>query len=85
MIERRPFTSGDLALDNREKTLAFFMGLNIQLDELYGAVNGSWPRPLMPPATASSPGIMGTFTWDANYLYICTAANTWKRAPISSL
>lgn len=35
-----------------------------------------------PPATATSTGLVGSIAWDANYIYVCTAANTWKRASI---
>lgn len=31
------------------------------------------------PATSSSAGNQGEICWDANYLYICTATNTWRR------
>lgn len=31
------------------------------------------------PASASATGAAGTLTWDSTYLYICTAANTWRR------
>lgn len=36
------------------------------------------------PATAADPGVAGQFTWDASYLYVCTAANTWKRAALAT-
>lgn len=31
------------------------------------------------PASASATGTKGDMCWDANYLYICTATNTWRR------
>jgi len=37
-----------------------------------------------PPATATSPGTAGTITWDSDWIYICTATNTWKRVGIST-
>lgn len=37
-----------------------------------------------PPATSSSTGTAGTVTWDSDHLYVCTATNTWKRAPLAS-
>ena len=37
-----------------------------------------------PPASASATGITGDITWDANYIYICTAVNTWKRVAIAT-
>jgi hypothetical protein len=36
------------------------------------------------PATASATGVTGTVAWDADYVYICTATDTWKRVAIST-
>ena len=36
------------------------------------------------PATASSTGTAGDIRYDASYIYVCTATNTWKRAAIST-
>jgi len=36
------------------------------------------------PASAGATGTTGTIVWDADYIYICTATNTWKRAAIAS-
>lgn len=36
------------------------------------------------PASASATGAAGTIVWDANYIYVCTAANTWKRVAIAT-
>ena len=36
------------------------------------------------PASASATGTAGMIRYDANYIYICVAANTWKRAAIST-
>jgi hypothetical protein len=36
------------------------------------------------PATASSSGAVGEWAADSSYLYICTATNAWKRAPLST-
>jgi len=33
--------------------------------------------------TSGGTGTAGMFTWDASYLYICTATNTWKRVAIT--
>jgi len=40
--------------------------------------------PSSPPSTSTSTGISGAITWDANYIYICTTTNTWKRMPLST-
>ena len=36
------------------------------------------------PATAASTGTTGQIAYDASYVYICTATNTWKRAAIAT-
>lgn len=36
------------------------------------------------PASASATGTTGTVAWDANYLYVCTATDTWKRAALAT-
>ena len=36
------------------------------------------------PATASSTGTAGDIRYDADYVYVCTATNTWKRAALTT-
>lgn len=36
------------------------------------------------PASSSATGTAGTIAWDASYIYICTATNTWKRVAIAT-
>lgn len=36
------------------------------------------------PATAGAAGTAGDVCWDADYIYVCVAANTWKRAAIAT-
>jgi hypothetical protein len=36
------------------------------------------------PSSASADGYAGEICYDANYIYVCTAANTWKRIALSS-
>lgn len=36
------------------------------------------------PATSVSAGVAGQITYDANFLYICIATNTWKRLPLNA-
>jgi hypothetical protein len=36
------------------------------------------------PASAAAAGNAGDICWDANYIYVCTATNTWKRIAIST-
>lgn len=41
------------------------------------------PAPTVPP-TATSTGAVGQIAWDANYIYVCIATNSWKRTPITT-
>jgi FKBP-type peptidyl-prolyl cis-trans isomerase FkpA len=34
---------------------------------------------------ASSSGDTGQISWDADYIYVCVAPDTWKRAPLSDI
>lgn len=36
------------------------------------------------PATSGATGTAGDIRYDADYIYVCTAANTWKRAAIAT-
>lgn len=36
------------------------------------------------PSSASDTGTAGTITWDTNYIYVCTATDTWKRVAIAT-
>ena len=31
------------------------------------------------PATPTSVGVAGDIAWDADYIYLCVATNTWAR------
>lgn len=42
------------------------------------------PIPYGTPASASADGTTGTIQWDANYIYVCVATDTWKRVAIST-
>src|SRR5208337_869657 len=35
------------------------------------------------PATLTSPGQIGDMALDSNFLYVCTATNTWSRTALS--
>ena len=37
-----------------------------------------------PPASATDDGTEGDLAIDSDYLYVCTASNTWKRAALTS-
>jgi hypothetical protein len=36
------------------------------------------------PASATATGVLGEIRYDANYMYVCTATNTWKRSALTT-
>lgn len=36
------------------------------------------------PVNANDNGAFGTVCWDADYIYVCVATNTWKRTPLTT-
>lgn len=40
--------------------------------------------PTQTPASSGATGTTGTITWDASFIYVCTATNTWKRAALAT-
>ena len=56
-----------------------FTKVNTNFTELYTAL-GTVPNGTK---TATATGTAGQITWDANYIYICTATDTWKRAALT--
>lgn len=36
------------------------------------------------PAAATDPGVAGDIRFDSGYVYVCVAADTWKRAALST-
>lgn len=56
-----------------------FNKANQNFTELY---NGF--QPTSTPANSSATGTTGTVVWDADYIYVCTATNTWKRVAIAT-
>jgi hypothetical protein len=57
--------------------------LDTTLNSLYSRVDKLEERiTARTPATATAEGIPGQVCWDANFVYVCVAKNTWKRAAI---
>jgi murein DD-endopeptidase MepM/ murein hydrolase activator NlpD len=36
------------------------------------------------PASAAAAGFVGEIAWDADFIYVCTATDTWKRVAIAT-
>jgi hypothetical protein len=49
-----------------------------------GQINGLGAVQSGTPASAAATGTAGQIRWDAGYIYVCTATNTWKRVAIST-
>lgn len=47
-------------------------------------VSTLYQETLTTPASSSAACAAGQFTDDANFHYVCTSTNTWKRAALSS-
>ncbi|HKW09278.1 MAG TPA: hypothetical protein VJO33_02800, partial [Gemmatimonadaceae bacterium] len=45
---------------------------------------GLWLTTPFTPATSAAAGTKGQFAWDANFLYICVATNSWRRSTLFS-
>ena len=68
--------SGTLALGTQQLTF----GGNLLAD---GATGYTFVKS-QTHASSSDTGVQSAISWDANYLYICVAANTWRRIAHSS-
>jgi len=47
-------------------------------------INGNLEIKTKTPATSAAAGTVGEIAWDADYIYIATATNTWKRVAIAT-
>ena len=47
------------------------------------AANGL-KQALTTPASAAAAGVEGTIVWDAGFIYVCTATDTWERVAIAT-
>lgn len=75
----RPLSSGGHPIVDEFGNLKYASGAVLGWDSGMLAMGLS-----APPATSSAFGQPGMITWDAGYLYVCTAANEWKRLALSS-
>ena len=79
-------SGGDQLLNVDETTDDLLQVINADNTVLFQVsnTNGVMIGPSDPPASATATGVAGQVTWDASYIYICTAANTWKRVAIAT-
>jgi hypothetical protein len=83
----------DISLNNTVsgQTSAFFINAQQQFTGIYNNspkatldVNGTIRTPLRTPASSTAPGVAGEICWNAQYVYVCVAANSWKRVILSA-
>lgn len=72
-------TSSDVSYDNTESGIVS-TNVKAAIDEL----SSSKVSLVAAPASAIAPGTAGQIAYDANYIYICIADNTWKRISVNS-
>lgn len=73
-------TSISWSLPNTAGTVGQFLTTN-------GSGQMQWSASLASstaPTTAGSAGTAGQIAYDSNYIYVCVATNTWKRASLAS-
>ena len=69
---------------NGQLTINTVTGGNLQVNETGVYTTGSFRVNLATPSSSSAPCTAGQIGADAKYIYVCVAANTWKRTALSS-
>jgi hypothetical protein len=69
---------------NGQLTINTVTGGNLQVNANGVYTTGSFHVNLATPASSSAPCTAGQIGADAKYIYVCVAANTWKRSALSS-
>jgi len=71
--------------DNYINTSGLFgIGTNLPTEKLDVNSDAIRIRSSQTPASAAATGTVGMICWDASYIYVCIATNTWKRAAIAT-
>jgi len=74
---------GDISLDN-DGTTDFVVFGSSSADTKFKFEGGKFVVESAPPTTAGDAGRPGMITWDAGYIYVCVAEDTWKRAALTT-
>ncbi|HEY9138439.1 MAG TPA: hypothetical protein VIM67_09215 [Terriglobus sp.] len=78
-------SGNQLAMNNGSSTMSYGGGRFIFNNPVSStAATGGFIASLYTPASSSATCAAGTVAWDANYLYVCKAANSWMRSALSS-
>lgn len=73
------YAEGDTIPSVSKGTIKVKTGTNLTLDADRVVIPNS-----VTPASAAATCVTGSVVWDASYIYICTATDTWKRAAIAT-
>ena len=76
------FNSGDVYFENSSGNVG--IGTTSPTEKLDVNSDAIRIRTSQTPASAGATGNAGDICWDASYIYVCTATNTWKRASIAT-
>lgn len=74
---------GNIAIYTKADSGLLTQALGIENDQSVKFFGGIYTTPST-PSGPSATGTAGQIAVDANYIYVCTATNTWKRVAISS-
>jgi len=81
-------SSGQVLISNNGGSKLAVTGTRvvIQNNTALDISSGSWIRisAFTTPTSSTATGTQGDLQFDANYIYVCTATNTWKRAALST-
>lgn len=77
-------TTGNFALQNVGSSYVDDLTNRLQVDGSIKATQYRLSALNTAPASATATGTLGEIRIDANFIYICVATNTWKRAAIST-
>ena len=78
-----PFSVNTPLIDNPKKPVVATSHQK-WLQSVANGVNGSAQLQALPPTSSASPGQPGTFSFDANFLYVAVGQNIWRRVALSS-
>jgi hypothetical protein len=83
---RSETTSDNLYISNTNTATPLIYGKFDSTGSTGGRVkiNGNLEIKTKTPASATATGVVGEIAWDADYIYICTATDTWKRSAITT-
>jgi hypothetical protein len=78
-----PFNAGDPGFPGLKRS-GTALQVRLSDDSAYTTIDAQLRSQGAAPASATSAGTAGDIRYDTDFVYVCTATNTWKRVAISS-